>query len=79
MNYLIVHPENHNKLKAVKAVLKALDVEFDEAKATQGLESITKSHKTIVLESLKEAIDEVRLIKQGKLKGIPARELLDEL
>lgn len=79
MNYLIVHPENNNKLKAIKAVLKALDIEFNEAKATQGVESIAKSHKTIVLEGLKEAIDEVRLIKQGKLKGTPARELLDEL
>lgn len=79
MNYLIVHPENHNKLKAIKAVLKALDVEFDEAKATNGLESITKSHKAVVLEGLKEAINEIRLIKQGKLKGTPARELLDEL
>jgi|GEM_PF-3599874 len=32
MNYLIVHPDNHDKLTAVKAVLKALKVDFDEAK-----------------------------------------------
>jgi len=28
---------------------------------------------------IREAIDELNLIRQGKLKGIPAKELLDEL
>ena len=32
MTYLIVHPDNQDKLTAVKAVLKALKVDFDEAK-----------------------------------------------
>ncbi|WP_035806169.1 DUF2683 family protein [Lunatimonas lonarensis] len=32
MNYLIVHPDNEAKLTAVKAVLKALDVAFEEGK-----------------------------------------------
>jgi len=36
-------------------------------------------YKADVLEGLQEAIEEVTLIKQGKLKGISARELLDEL
>lgn len=31
------------------------------------------------LNELREAIDEVNLIKAGKLKGIPAEELLNEL
>jgi len=37
------------------------------------------SYKADVLEGLNEAIHEVKLIKQGKLKGIPAKDLLDEL
>jgi hypothetical protein len=37
------------------------------------------SYKAGVLEGLKEAIEEVKLIKQGKLKGIPAKDLLNEL
>ena len=37
------------------------------------------AYKSEVLEGLKEGIDEMKLIKQGKLKGIPAKELLDEL
>lgn len=32
-----------------------------------------------VLEGLQDAIDEVVLIKQGKLKGIAAKDLLNEL
>ena len=31
------------------------------------------------LEGLREAVEEVKLIKAGKLKGRPAKELLDEL
>ncbi|MBC7399928.1 MAG: hypothetical protein H7289_08280 [Mucilaginibacter sp.] len=37
------------------------------------------SYKAEVLEGVQEAIDEVRLIRQGKLKGISAKDLLDEL
>ena len=37
------------------------------------------AYKADVLEGIKEAVEEVKLIKQGKLKGIPAKELLDEL
>jgi hypothetical protein len=37
------------------------------------------AYKSGVLEGLKQGIDEMQQIKQGKLKGIPARELLDEL
>jgi len=36
-------------------------------------------YKVEVFEGLQDAIEEVNLIKQGKAKGIPARELLNEL
>jgi len=42
MTYLIVHPDNHDKLTAVKAVLKALKVDFDEAKTKYNPEFIAK-------------------------------------
>ena len=35
--------------------------------------------KALVLEELKEAVSNLKLVKQGKLKAQPARELLDEL
>ena len=31
MSYLIIHPQSEDKLTAIKAVLKALDVEFQES------------------------------------------------
>ena len=35
--------------------------------------------KVQVLRELKDAVNELRLIEQGKLKARPAKELLDEL
>lgn len=35
----------------------------------------TKKVKTTILMGLKKAVEEMNLIKQGKLKGIPARDL----
>lgn len=37
------------------------------------------SYKAEVLEGLQDAINEVKQIKQGKLKGIAAKDLLNEL
>jgi hypothetical protein len=35
--------------------------------------------KALLMEELKEAVEELNLIKSGKLKGIPAKDLLNEL
>ena len=35
--------------------------------------------KALLMEEIKEAVQELTLIRQGKLKGIPAKKLLDEL
>ncbi len=35
--------------------------------------------KAQLLEEIKEAVDNMNLVKQGKLKARPAKELLDEL
>ncbi len=35
--------------------------------------------KAQVLEELKKSVEEMTLIKAGKLKGIPAKDLLNEL
>lgn len=36
-------------------------------------------YKAEVLEGIRNAVEEMKLIKAGKLKGTPAKELLDEL
>jgi len=35
--------------------------------------------KALLIEEIKVAVEELKLIRQGKLKGIPAKQLLDEL
>ena len=35
--------------------------------------------KALLMEEIKEAVEELALIRQGKLKGIPAKQLLEEL
>ncbi len=65
-----------------------LEIEDDKAPALlevlKGLKyvktkKIKKSKKEAVLEGLKEAIEEVKLAKEGKIKLKSAKELLDEL
>ena len=47
--------------------------------STQEPEEEMSEYKKEVFESIKRGLEEMRLIEQGKLKGRPARELLDEL
>ena len=35
--------------------------------------------KALLMEEIKEAVENLKLVREGKLKGRPARELLDEL
>jgi hypothetical protein len=35
--------------------------------------------KALLIEEIKDAVEELKLIRKGKLKGISAKELLDEL
>jgi hypothetical protein len=35
--------------------------------------------KALLMEEIKEAVEELKLVRQGKLKGIPAKQLLDDL
>ncbi len=37
------------------------------------------NEKALQIKEIKEAVEELILIRQGKLNGIPAKQLLDEL
>lgn len=37
------------------------------------------NEKADLISDIKESVDELNLIKKGKLKGIPAKDLIDEL
>jgi hypothetical protein len=60
----------NNKASHLMEVLKDLPY----VKAT-----IISDEKAILVQDIKEAVEELNLIRQGKLKGIPAKQLLDEL
>lgn len=65
-------------------------VEIPDSKAVFGLEVLRNlafvkkvnpisGEKNLLIQEVKEAVDNLILVKQGKLKAKPARELLDEL
>ncbi len=37
------------------------------------------NEKALLIEEIKEAVDTLKLVRQGKLKARPAKDLLDEL
>lgn len=55
------------KLKKQYKDLEALELEYEEPTKEQ------------ILQELKEAVNELKLVEQGKLKARSAKELLDEL
>lgn len=75
MNYLIVHPDNKEKLTAVKAVLKALKVDFDEA--DKDFRPVSK-RKTAASEITNAAIlQSIEAYENGKISPTPLS--LDDL
>ncbi|HMR88943.1 MAG TPA: hypothetical protein PKD51_12355 [Saprospiraceae bacterium] len=64
-----------------------LDIKDDKAvhllevlKSLPYVKTVTLSdEKAMLMEDIKEAVEELKLIKQGKLEGIPAKQLLNEL
>lgn len=68
----IVEPSTSEEAKALKAFAKALKMKITRQNTeTDSTEDVKAS--------LKQAVTELNLIKEGKLKGISAKELLDEL
>lgn len=66
MTTLTLHTNNKEQLSAFKAMAKALNVPIEEK-------------STNLLDELKEAVNEINLIKEGKLKGKPIQELLSNV
>lgn len=69
----IVEPSTSEEAKALKAFAKALKMKITR----QNTENNDSTEDVKV--RLKQAVTELNLIKEGKLKGISAKDLLDEL
>ena len=65
MTVLTVKPKNKRELLMIEKVLEALNVKFVENDS--------------VLENIKNGLEEMQLIKKGKLKTTSLNDFLDEL
>lgn len=68
MKILLEIPEN--EVSFVMKLLQKLNV-----KSTK----VISDEKAELMNDIRESVKELNLIKQGKLEGIPVKELLDEL
>jgi len=72
---IIVHPKTLKQFNALKEFMSAFKIDFE---LTSGSKTISDS-KAETLNNLKEAVEEMKLIKEGKAKGTPINDFLNEL
>ncbi len=77
MEQLILKIKQPQKLPFIKEMLAAFDDYVEIQAPVNKKKPASKQHP--VLKSLKQALAEVELIKQGKLKATPLKEFLDKL
>ena len=68
MRVLLDIPDN--KASSIMDVLKSIS--YIKTKTIS-------NEKAVLMEEIKEAVEELTLIRQGKLKGITAKQLLNDL
>ena len=85
---IIVKTKNKKQEKALKDFLESQDIDYNSVVQEDAAVYTTKKAaspkknskaKERLIAEIKEAVRQVNLIKQGKLKGRPIQELLDEL
>ena len=72
------------KIKNMKAVLDIRDSKAAFVRELLGNFSFVRvypitNEKALLLSEIREAVDNVNLVKKGKLQARPAKELLDEI
>ena len=76
--------DNENYLKkALKAIKKLVAQKEKEetfpTTASEEAEEYRPLSKAEVMENIRQAFEDAKLIREGKMKGIPAEDLLNEL
>lgn len=79
-NLIIFHTSNNEQLAALRSLAKVLKMDF-EVTTKEKLEKKVKlrKEKDIIIDDIKDAVEELKLIKSGKLKARNVEDLLDEL
>jgi hypothetical protein len=73
----IAHPTNKDQVKALRSVVKAFKVKFEIRKET--IIEDDEPTKEAVLKNIKQGLEEVKLMQQGKLKKTSLKDFLNEL
>ncbi len=85
---IIIKTKNKKQEKALLAFLESQDIDYSSVVKEDAAVYTTKKKvapkknskaKEKLIAEIKEAVKQVNLIKQGKLKARPIQELLDEL
>lgn len=85
---IIVKTKNKKQEKVVKDFLESRDIDYSSVVQEDAAVYTTKKPakhkknskaKEKLIAEIKEAVRQINLIKQGKLKARPLQELLDEL
>ena len=88
MAEIIVKTKNKKQEKAVKDFLKRQDIDYSPVvqedapvyrTRKKAIQKPTNKAKEKLIAEIKEAVKQINLIKEGKLKARPVQELLDEL
>ncbi len=79
-NLVIFHPNNSEQISALRALAKLLklDVEITTQEKLEKKVRINKE-KQRVFNDIREAVDELKLVKSGKKKARNVEDLLNEL
>ena len=67
MEAIILHPKNKTQLSILKNLAKEMGMSFETNKEES------------ILENIKNGLEEMQLIKKGKLKTTSAKDFLNEL
>lgn len=69
-NIFIAHPKNNQQINALKAIVKAFDIDF---------EITNKKNNSEIIEELKNSLNQVKALKSGKIQKQSVKDFLDEL
>ena len=70
---IVSYPSNNDESNAIKAILKAMKVKFEIK------EEISEPSREDVISNIKQGFNEMKLIKEGKLKTTSLNNFIDEL
>ena len=81
---ITAYTEDASQIEAIKAVIKAFKIRYriskmkDNEPITQ-LKTDKQDEKSILIGEIREAVENLKLVREGKLQARSAKDLLNEL